>query len=342
MTRVTHPFGPLYSEQSRILILGSFPSVKSREQLFYYGHPQNRFWKVVASVFDVPTPKTVDEKRKMILDHGLALWDTIESCEITGSSDASINNVKTNDLSIILNNCSIEQIYCNGHKSYELYRKYIEPESGREAVCLPSKGRTGRTQPQGHLIKWEDDILPDKYDQNFFEYRGQPTKEEFAKAIEYQKKIGADFIKLEGREPLQDSFGLEESVTLTMLLRAKDRSWTMNPDLTFGTPSIEQIEELDVKHFGALYGEDFARRNVRRLYEKLTYSGAYLDGMLVGACYCFCKDGLICIDGLIVDEAYRKRYVATSLIAHVKSRFPLRSNVINGPSEPYLAICLPI
>ncbi len=121
-----------------MLILGSFPSVKSREQNFFYGHPQNRFWKVVAEVFDDEVPQTVDEKKRLILDHGLALWDSIKSCEITGSSDASIRNVKTNDISVILDNCTIERIYCNGRKSYELYRKFIQPETGREAECLPS------------------------------------------------------------------------------------------------------------------------------------------------------------------------------------------------------------
>lgn len=138
MTVLTHPFGPLYSEKSRVLILGSFPSVKSREQNFFYGHPQNRFWKVVAEVFDSDVPTTIDEKKELILSSGLALWDSIASCEITGSSDASIKNVKTNNISIILDSCSIERIYCNGRKSYELYSKYIQPETGREAVCLPS------------------------------------------------------------------------------------------------------------------------------------------------------------------------------------------------------------
>ena len=138
MTRIEHPFGPLYSSHSKILILGSFPSVRSREQEFFYGHPQNRFWKVIAAVFDAPVPKTIGEKKDLILDNDLALWDSIASCEITGSSDASIKNVRANDLGVILNNCSIERIYCNGRKSHEMYRKYIEPCTGREAVCLPS------------------------------------------------------------------------------------------------------------------------------------------------------------------------------------------------------------
>ena len=138
MARIEHPFGPLYNERSRILILGSFPSVKSREQSFFYGHPQNRFWKVIAAVFDEPVPRTIDEKKGLILRNNLALWDSIASCEITGSSDASIKNAKANDISVILDNCGIERIYCNGRKSHDLYCKYIEPRTGRKAECLPS------------------------------------------------------------------------------------------------------------------------------------------------------------------------------------------------------------
>ena len=135
---LTHPFGPLFNEDSRVLILGSFPSVKSREQNFFYGHPQNRFWKVVAAVLRQPVPGTIEEKKELILSGRLALWDSIASCEITGSSDASIRNAKANDISIILENSKIERIYCNGRKSHELYRKYIEAQTGREAACLPS------------------------------------------------------------------------------------------------------------------------------------------------------------------------------------------------------------
>ena len=137
-TRLNHPFGPLYDENSRVLILGSFPSVKSREQNFFYGHPQNRFWKVVSIIFEQPVPQTVEEKKQLILSSGLALWDSIASCEITGSSDSSIRNARANDIRIILDSCNIERIYCNGRKSHELYKKYIDPQTGREAVCLPS------------------------------------------------------------------------------------------------------------------------------------------------------------------------------------------------------------
>ena len=138
MAHLHHPFGPLFCDDSRVLILGSFPSVKSREQNFFYGHPQNRFWKVVAAVFGQPVPQSIEEKKQLILGSGLALWDSIADCEITGSSDSSIRDVKVNDLSVILDNCDIKSIYCNGRKSYDLYCRYIEPAAGRKAVCLPS------------------------------------------------------------------------------------------------------------------------------------------------------------------------------------------------------------
>lgn len=138
MSRIEHPFPPLFNADSRVLILGSFPSVKSREQRFYYGHPQNRFWRVLSRVFDQPVPETVAEKRALILRSRLALWDTIRSCEIIGSSDASIRAVQPNDLSRILNACDIRAIFCNGRKSHALFCKYVQPRTGRSAVCLPS------------------------------------------------------------------------------------------------------------------------------------------------------------------------------------------------------------
>ena len=142
LTHLTHPFGPLYSENSKVLILGSFPSVKSRAQNFFYGHPQNRFWRVLAAIFDEPVPGTGEDaipyKRELILNNGLALWDSIASCDIVGSSDSSIRNAEPNDLSIILDNAPIRKICCNGKKSFELYQKYILPMTGRDAICLPS------------------------------------------------------------------------------------------------------------------------------------------------------------------------------------------------------------
>lgn len=168
-----------------------------------------------------------------------------------------------------------------------------------------------------HLTRWEDNELPDKYDHNCFEYSGQPTKEEFRKALEYQVNRKDSFIKLEGDLPLEDSFGLEESVTLTMALDKDPSSWKTNPELEYHEPRIRELEKIEVKHFGAAYGEDFTRRNIHWLAENLDFYGAYLDGKLVGACHSFTYNGYTCLDGLIVDEDYRNRYVATSLMKHV-------------------------
>ncbi|MBR4909787.1 MAG: GNAT family N-acetyltransferase [Clostridia bacterium] len=191
-----------------------------------------------------------------------------------------------------------------------------------------------------HLIKWEDNLLPDKYDRNCFEYSGQPTREEFQSAVKYQQRIGAGFIKLEGNDPLEDSFGLEAGVTLTMVLTSRGTDWKTNPYLTFRTPTVKELEEIEVKHFGPPYGEDFTKRNIRRQYEKLTYHGAYLGEKLVGSCYSFTSDGLICIDGLIVDSEHRKRYIATTLIARIKDSYPdktlfLHADDDDTPKEMY-------
>lgn len=133
-----HPIPPVYNEQSVILILGSFPSVKSREAMFFYGHPQNRFWKVTAAVFGCAEPKTVEEKKRFLLDNKIAVWDVIASCEITGSSDSSIKNVVPNDIKSILENTKIKRIFVNGKTAHKYYDKYIKPEIGIDAVCLPS------------------------------------------------------------------------------------------------------------------------------------------------------------------------------------------------------------
>lgn len=135
---LTHPFPPLYNKDSRILILGSFPSVKSREQMFFYGHPQNRFWKVISSVFECDVPQTIEEKKQLLLKHGIALWDVIASCEITGSSDSSIKNVKVNDLSIILEEADIRQIFVNGRTAEKYFKRYTKAQIKRDAICLPS------------------------------------------------------------------------------------------------------------------------------------------------------------------------------------------------------------
>ena len=135
---VTHTFEPVFNEESKVLILGSFPSVKSRENNFYYGHPQNRFWKVLAQIFECDVPLSIKEKRKFLLEHHIAVWDVIESCTIIGSSDTSIRDVVVNDFSRVLENSSIEIIYVNGTKAYDLYQKYAKKQNGIPIVKLPS------------------------------------------------------------------------------------------------------------------------------------------------------------------------------------------------------------
>lgn len=135
---IKHPFPPLYDGNSKILILGSFPSVKSREQLFFYGHPQNRFWKVTSAVFGVKTPATVREKTDFLLSHNIALWDVIASCNIRGSSDSSISDAAPNDLSPILEGSQVKRIFTNGKTADKFYRKYTYPATGIQASCLLS------------------------------------------------------------------------------------------------------------------------------------------------------------------------------------------------------------
>lgn len=138
MERINHNIEPLYDRNSRLLILGSFPSVKSREMRFFYGHPQNRFWKVISAVLQEETPTTIEEKRKMLLAHHVALWDTIYSCDIIGSSDSSIKNVVPTDLRTVVEQSKIQHIYCNGRTSGKYFEKYQQKTLGMTAEVLPS------------------------------------------------------------------------------------------------------------------------------------------------------------------------------------------------------------
>ena len=133
-----HPIDPVFDKDSKVLILGSFPSVRSREAGFFYGHPQNRFWKVTAGVFGDEVPQTTEEKKAFLLRNHIALWDVIGSCDIDGSSDASIRNVTVNDIGLILKTADIRAIFLNGKKAFSLYQKYMYPEIRREGICLPS------------------------------------------------------------------------------------------------------------------------------------------------------------------------------------------------------------
>ena len=147
---ILHNIPPLYSKASQTLILGSFPSVKSREAEFFYGHPQNRFWKVLAAVFDAEVPQTIPEKKQLLLTRHIALWDVLASCTIAGASDASIRDPEPNDIAQLCAAAPIEQIFCTGAKATQLYRKLCEPAVHLPCEQLPS------TSPANAAMKLPD------------------------------------------------------------------------------------------------------------------------------------------------------------------------------------------
>lgn len=153
--RLIHPIAPVFDGRSEKLILGSFPSEASRASGFYYGHPQNRFWRLLALLYGEGTPEANDEKREFLLAHRLALWDAAAECEITGSADASITGVKPNDIGIILEAAPVRQIFVNGRLAESLYKKLILPAVKRDAVYLPS------TSPAN--AAWNLDRLAEKW-----------------------------------------------------------------------------------------------------------------------------------------------------------------------------------
>ena len=151
-SHIVHPITPTYDETSRVLILGSFPSVKSREMGYFYGHPQNRFWRILAALHHDSLPLSIEERHAFLLRHHIAVWDVIASCDIIGSSDSSIKNAVPNDLTPILETAPIQIICANGKKSYSLYQKYIEPQTGIPAVCLPSSSPANAAWSLDRLI----------------------------------------------------------------------------------------------------------------------------------------------------------------------------------------------
>lgn len=155
-----HNIPPVYDKNSKILILGSFPSVKSREAQFFYGHPQNRFWKVLSAVLGCECPITTDEKKAMLLSHNIAVWDVIGSCEITGSSDASIRSVVPNDIAGLVAETAITSIFANGATSYNMYKRYCRDTVGIEAVKLPSTSPANASYSLERLTaEWSGQIL---------------------------------------------------------------------------------------------------------------------------------------------------------------------------------------
>ena len=151
--KVIHPISPVFDKESKTLILGSFPSVKSRETMFFYSHPQNRFWRVIAAVFEDEVPESIEEKKAFLYKHKIALWDVIKECEISGSSDASIENVRINDLSKILDNADIVKIYVNGKTAEKMYLKYARDRFKREVIVLPSTSPANAAKRIDDLIE---------------------------------------------------------------------------------------------------------------------------------------------------------------------------------------------
>ena len=157
----SHPFMPIYDQKAEILILGTFPSVKSRENEFYYGHPQNRFWKLLARIYEEETPETIEEKTAFLRKHYIALWDVIRSCEIEGSADHTIEKASANDIPSLLKATNIQKIYCNGKKAFELYRKFFKDIVDAEVYCLPSTSPANAVWTMEKLIgEWK--ILKEK------------------------------------------------------------------------------------------------------------------------------------------------------------------------------------
>lgn len=182
-TTVTHEIQPVFDSRSRVLLLGTMPSPASREQGFYYGHPQNRFWRVLAAIFDEPAPRTIEEKRDMLLRHHVALWDVLASCEIEGASDASIRDAQPNDLARIFDAADIRAVFATGTKAGELYRKLIEPTLGVPCTTLPS------TSPANAKMKLAD--LVDAYGKALLPLLGETEKHVLtvAEVVKLEKEI---------------------------------------------------------------------------------------------------------------------------------------------------------
>ncbi len=157
---VEHPLAPVYDERSRVLILGTMPSPRSRATGFYYNHPQNRFWKVMAALFDEPTPASNEQKEHLALRHGIALWDVLASCTIEGASDGSIGACVPNDIGQVLGAAPIEAIFCTGAKAAELYQKHCETACGMPATRLPSTSPANAAASLAQLIEAYRAILP--------------------------------------------------------------------------------------------------------------------------------------------------------------------------------------
>ena len=159
MDKLAHPFPPVVDEHCRILILGSFPSVRSRADGFFYGHPQNRFWRMLATIFDEPVPTDIPAKKALLLRHHIALWDVIASCEIEGSSDASVKNAVPVDIACVTDVARIKRVVCNGSLAGKLYQRHLQPFLGLEAHIMPSTSPANASCSLERLIETWRSVL---------------------------------------------------------------------------------------------------------------------------------------------------------------------------------------
>ena len=157
MEFVTHTLEPVYDERSKILILGSIPSPKSRQNGFYYGHPQNRFWPLLANLLHEPCPSSNEEKKALVLRHRIAVWDVLASCEIRGADDTSITKPVANDIAGLLARCPVQKIFTTGKKATDLYKKYCESTAGLPSIYLPSTSPANQGRfPMSRLVEeWQ-------------------------------------------------------------------------------------------------------------------------------------------------------------------------------------------
>jgi hypoxanthine-DNA glycosylase len=157
---LTHPIEPVCDKNCKILILGSFPSVKSREANFFYGHPQNRFWKILSHLSGEPLPQSIKEKKSLLLSYHIAVWDVIASCDIVGSSDSSIKNVVANDIGALIKSTKIEKIFANGKTAERLYLKYVFPKTQIQPILLPSSSPANAAKSFSALCEeWKQILL---------------------------------------------------------------------------------------------------------------------------------------------------------------------------------------
>ena len=221
---IVHSIPPTFDENSRVLVLGSIPSPKSRETEFNYGHPQNRFWRVLARIANEPVPSTNERKRDFCLRHHIALWDVLAECDIEGASDASIRNAKPNDLNIVTDAAKIEAVFCTGAKAYDLYRKLgCEQMCGLPAVKLPS------TSPANAACSLEK--LAEAYGVIFeHEHMWEPPTLDVPRVVELERQIDADGTSL---AELMDRAGTALAKRVSDILDA----------LVIGTYANESIEQ---------------------------------------------------------------------------------------------------